>query len=337
MGISGISLSMYYKNPVMIAWSTPGAALLVTSLPGIPMNEAIAAFLFSSALITLCGVTGWFDHIMKLVPQALASAMLAGVLLRFGLDVFVAMESDFPLVGLMLVVYITGKHLLPRYAIPLTFMSGVIVASLMGSIQPIHLEPSFTRPVFVMPVFSITTLIGVGIPLFVVTMASQNVPGIAVLRSHGYQTPASPLIGWTGFTGMLLAPFGGFAFNLAAITAAICMGKDVDPDKSRRYLAAIWAGVFYIIAGLFGASVTVLLSAFPVELIMAIAGLALLGTIANSLNNALSDESLREASILTFAITASGMSLLSIGSAFWGLLVGLFIYGLINRKQKTKC
>jgi len=186
-------------------------------------------------------------------------------------------------------------------------------------------------------VFSITTLIGVGIPLFVVTMASQNVPGIAVLRSHGYQTPASPLIGWTGFTGMLLAPFGGFAFNLAAITAAICMGKDVDPDKSRRYLAAIWAGVFYIIAGLFGASVTVLLSAFPVELIMAIAGLALLGTIANSLNNALSDESLREASILTFAITASGMSLLSIGSAFWGLLVGLFIYGLINRKQKTKC
>ena len=337
MGISGISLSMYYKNPVMIAWSTPGAALLVTSLPGIPMNEAIAAFLFSSALITLCGVTGWFDHIMKLVPQALASAMLAGVLLRFGLDVFVAMESDFPLVGLMLVVYITGKHLLPRYAIPLTFMSGVIVASLMGSIQPIHLEPSFTRPVFVMPVFSITTLIGVGIPLFVVTMASQNVPGIAVLRSHGYQTPASPLIGWTGFTGMLLAPFGGVAFNLAAITAAICMGKDVDPDKSRRYLAAIWAGVFYIIAGLFGASVTVLLSAFPVELIMAIAGLALLGTIANSLNNALSDESLREASILTFAITASGMSLLSIGSAFWGLLVGLFIYGLINRKQKTKC
>ncbi len=337
MGISGISLSLYYKNPVMIAWSTPGAALLVTSLPGIPMNEAIAAFLFSSALITLCGVTGWFDHIMKLVPQALASAMLAGVLLRFGLDVFVAMESDFPLVGLMLVVYITGKHLLPRYAIPLTFLSGVIASSLMGSIQPIHLEPSFTRPVFVMPVFSITTLIGVGIPLFVVTMASQNVPGIAVLRSHGYQTPASPLIGWTGFTGILLAPFGGFAFNLAAITAAICMGKDVDPDKSRRYLAAIWAGIFYIIAGLFGASVTVLLSAFPVELIMAIAGLALLGTIANSLNNALSDDSLHEASILTFTITASGMSLLSIGSAFWGLLVGLFIYGLINHKQKRKC
>ena len=333
MGISGISLSLYYKNPVMIAWSTPGAAMLVTSLPGVPINEAIGAFLFSSALITLCGITGWFDYIMKLVPQALASAMLAGVLLRFGLDVFSAMENNFLLVGLMLIVYISGRHLLPRYAIPLTFVSGVITASLMGSIQPIQLQASLTMPVFVMPEFSLTSLIGVGIPLFVVTMASQNVPGIAVLRSHGYQTPASPLISWTGVTGILLAPFGGFAFNLAAITAAICMGKDVDPDKSRRYLGAIWAGVFYIIAGLFGASVTVLFFAFPRELIMAIAGLALLGTIAKSLGIALEDESNHEASILTFAITASGMSLLSIGSAFWGLVVGLFIYELTKRQK----
>ncbi len=334
MGISGISLSLYYKHPVMIAWSTPGAALLVTSLPGIPMSEAIGAFLLSSVLITLCGITGWFNHIMRLVPQALASALLAGVLLRFGLDIFVAMESDFTLVGLMLISYIGAKHLLPRYATPLTFLTGVVAAGFMGSIETVQLEASFTRPVFVMPEFSLATLIGVGVPLFVVTMASQNVPGIAVLRGHGYQTPASPLISWTGFTGILLAPFGGFAFNLAAITAAICMGKDVDSDQGRRYMAAIWAGIFYIIAGLFGAGVTGLFSTFPQELIMAIAGLALLGTIANSLNNALKDESTHEASILTFAITASGMSLLTIGSAFWGLLVGLLIYGLVSFRQK---
>jgi benzoate membrane transport protein len=335
MGISGISLSLYYKNPVMIAWSTPGAALLVTSLPGIPLNEAIGAFLFSSVLITLCGVTGLFDHIMKWVPQPLASAMLAGVLLPFGLDIFVAMETDFLLVGVMLLSYISGKHLLPRFAIPFTFLVAITVASFTGSIQPIQLQTSLTVPIFVMPVFSLSTLISVAIPLFVVTMTSQNVPGIAVLRAHGYQTPASPLISWTGLTGVLLAPFGGFAFNLAAITAAICMGSDVDHDKRLRYLAAIWAGIFYIIAGLFGASVTLLLAAFPKQLIMAIAGLALLGTIANSLHNALSDDALREASIFTFAITASGISLFSIGSAFWGLTVGLAIYALVIRKQRS--
>lgn len=326
MGVSSACLTLWYRQPILIAWSTPGAALLVTSLPGIPMSDAIGAFLFSSFLLTLCGVTGWFEKIMNVVPQSLAAALLAAVLLRFGLDAFVALEADFTLVGIMLVIYLLTKQLLPRYVIPLTFLSGIIVAAFQGSLTDISLDFTFTTPVFVMPSFDIATLIGVGIPLFVVTMASQNVPGLAALRTHGYQAPASPLIAWSGATGLALGPFGGFAFNLAAITAAMCMGKEVHPDPDKRYPAVLWASIFYTMAGIFGAALTGLFIAFPAALIMAIAGLALLSTIANSLEVALRTETERDAAILTFAVAASGLTLLSIGAPFWGLVVGMAAY-----------
>lgn len=334
MGVSSACLTLWYKQPILIAWSTPGAALLVTSLPGIPMSDAIGAFLFSSFLLTLCGVTGLFEKIMNVVPQSLAAALLAAVLLRFGLDAFVALEADFSLVGAMLLVYLLTKQMLPRFVIPLTFLAGIIVAALQGSLSDISLDFTFTTPVFVMPSFDIPTLIGVGIPLFVVTMASQNVPGIAALRTHGYQAPASPLIGWSGATGLVLGPFGGFAFNLAAITAAMCMGKEVHPDPEKRYPAVLWASFFYTSAGVFGAALTGLFIAFPAALIMAIAGLALLSTIANSLDVALRTEEERDAAILTFAIAASGLTLLSIGAPFWGLVVGMAAY-LIKKRMTS--
>ncbi|USG60820.1 benzoate/H(+) symporter BenE family transporter [Sneathiella marina] len=334
MGVSSACLTLWYRQPILIAWSTPGAALLVTSLPGLPMSDAIGAFLFSSFLLTLCGVTGWFEKIMNVVPQSLAAALLAAVLLRFGLDAFVALEADFSLVGLMLVVYLLTKQLLPRYVIPLTFLSGIAVAALQGSLVGISLDFTFTTPVFVMPSFDLATLIGVGIPLFVVTMASQNVPGLAALRTHGYQAPASPLIAWSGATGLALGPFGGFAFNLAAITAAMCMGKEVHPDPEKRYPAVLWASIFYTLAGVFGAALTGLFIAFPAALIMAIAGLALLSTIANSLEVALRTDSERDAAILTFAVAASGVTLLSIGAPFWGLVVGMAAY-LFKRRFST--
>ncbi|MEH6403603.1 MAG: benzoate/H(+) symporter BenE family transporter [Sneathiella sp.] len=330
MGISGIALSLWYRTPIIVAWSTPGAALLVTSLPGIPMSEAIGAFILCSALLMICGITGWFEKIMEFVPQSLASAMLAGVLLRFGLNTFLAIETQFIMVGLMLTTYILGKRYFPRYVIPVTFAIGAAYASYLGLVDATKLDVALTIPVLTLPTFNITTLIGVGIPLFIVTMASQNIPGVAVLRAHGYKTPASPLIGWTGFTGIIFAPFGGFAFNLAAITAAICMGDMVDPDKKKRYQAAVWAGIFYILMGLFGATVASLFTLFPIELVMAIAGLALLGTIGNSLKIALDSEPEREAAFITFAITASGMSLLTIGAPFWGLIAGLIVYYFAN-------
>jgi len=328
MALTSIGLSLRYRTPVLTAWSTPGAALLVTGLAGLSLNEAVGVFLFSSALITLCGVTGWFDRLMRHLPSPLAAAMLAGVLFQFGLQLFDALQQQLLLVGAMLAAYLLVRQLLPRYVIPVTLLIGLLIAGGQGLLQVEALSWQLAKPIWTTPEFSITALIGVGIPLFIVTMASQNIPGLAVLRANGYDTPASPLITGTGLTGLLLAPFGGFAFNLAAITAAICMGREADPDPARRYLATIWAGLFYLLTGLFGATVAALFAAFPSELVMAIAGLALLGTIGNSLGTALADTQSRDAALLCFLVTASGLTLGGVGSAFWGLAVGLFAHHL---------
>ncbi|MCA1939239.1 MAG: benzoate/H(+) symporter BenE family transporter [Dechloromonas sp.] len=325
MFATSVGLSLWFKAPVLTAWSTPGAALLAVGLSGVPMSEAIGAFLFASALIVVCGVFGLFEAIMRHVPKSLAAALLAGVLARFGMALFTSLSSELLLVGAMFAVYFAGRRWLPRYAVPLAFLVGLLLAAASGMIHAEAVSLTLALPVWTTPTFSLTTLIGVGLPLFIVTMASQNVPGLAVLRANGYQTPASPLITWTGVTGLLLAPFGGFAFNLAAITAAICMSPAADPDPAQRYRASVWAGVFYLFTGLFGATVAALFGALPAALIAAIAGLALLGTIGNSLGAALADEREREAALVTFLATASGMSLFGIGSAFWGLVLGLLV------------
>jgi benzoate membrane transport protein len=334
MGITCIGLSLYFRSPVLTAWSTPGAALLATALVGLPMSDAIGAFIFASALLTICGATGWVESLMKHVPKTLAAAMLAGVLLRFGLGVFISLGSQLWLVAVMLLIYLAGRRMNSRYTIPLTFLGGLVWAAQGGLIQYQAVTLTLARPIFTAPTFTLSTLVGVGIPLFIVTMASQNVPGIAVLRANGYQTPVSPLIGWTGLTGLLLAPFGGYQFNLAAITAAICMSPEADRNPDQRYLAAVWAGIFYLITGLLGATVVSVFTALPKELVAAIAGIALLGTIGNSLTSALLDERERDAALITFLVTASGLTLGGIGSAFWGLLLGLVVLKLVPPVKK---
>jgi len=323
MGLTSAGLSLYFRTPVLTAWSTPGAALLVTALSGVPINEAIGIFIFSSGLILLCGITGWFEKIMHHVPMSLAGAMLAGVLLQFGIDLFKVMESNLLLVGLMLATFIVIKLAVPRYTIPIVLLTGTVTALFQGQLNIEVLNWQLSTPLWVTPAFNPQTIIGVGVPLFIITMASQNVPGVAVLRANGYDTPVSPLLTWTGFTGVVLAPFGGFSYNLAAITAAICMGNEAGHDRSRRYMASVWAGGFYLLTGLFGSTIASLFAAFPTALVMAIAGLALLSTIGNSLSAALADPGEREAALLTFLVTASGLNLLGISSAFWGLCIGL--------------
>lgn len=332
MALTCIGLSLYFRTPILTAWSTPGAALLITGLAGLSMSQAIGVFLFNSLLIAIVGFSGWFDRIMKHVPKTLAAAMLAGVLLRFGMDVFVVFPTQWLLVGVMLGCYLIGRRLFPIYAVPITFFIGMLVAASQGLILLDSVSVSIAQPMWITPVFDWTSLLGVGLPLFIVTMASQNVPGLAVLRANGYTTPASPLIGWTGLTGLLLAPFGGFSFNLAAITAALCMSKDADPDPKKRYMAAVWAGLFYLATGILGATVVSLFAAFPRALIVAIAGLALLGTIGNGLAAALSDEKEREAALVTFLVTASGVTMIGIGSAFWGLLLGMATAWINHRR-----
>ncbi len=324
MGATCIGLSLRYRIPVVTAWSTPGGALLATSAAGLPMSAAIGAFLVSGALLLLFGVTRWFERGMSRIPLPIASGMLAGVLLRFGMDTFVAMKTRFVLALAMFVAYLVGRRLWPRWSVVGVLVLGAGIAAVQGALDlgGVHLE--LARPVFTAPTFTVGAVVGVAIPLFVVTMASQNVPGVAVMRASGYgDAPVSPLISWTGATTVLLAPFGGYAFNLAAITAAICMGREAHEDPRRRYVAAVAAGAFYALTGVFGATVGALFAAFPRELVMAVAGLALVNTIGAGLAAAVRDDSAREPALLTFLVTASGVSLFGIGSAFWGLVAGL--------------
>ena len=336
MGVSCIGLSLYYRIPILTAWSTPGAALLITTLGNFTLAEAIGAFVISSLLITLCGISGWFDRLMKHIPAPLAAAMLAGVLLRFGLDLFKVAPQDPLLLGTLLLAFLLGRHLWPRYTMVLVLGVGMLICSVRGDLQLTTLHWQLASPVWTWPTFSLDALFGIALPLFIVTMTSQNMPGIAILRAHGYQPSTSSLISWTGLTGLLLAPFGGYAFNLAAITATICMGKEVDPDTKRRWPAAVWAGCFYLVTGCFGSTVAALFSAFPAALVTCVAGLALLGTIGSSLHSALQQDEAREAALLTFIITASGISLLGIAAACWGLLIGLAIYQFQPYRQRNQ-
>ncbi len=326
MGLCTVLPSLYYKKPIMVAWSTPGAAVLATAgiAGGFSMAEAVGAFMVSAALITLCGLTGWFGKVMNRIPVAIASALLAGVLARFGIQGFTAAQTALPLVLLMLVVYLAGRRFTPRYAVVATLLAGIVYAALRGELAWSAVSLALTMPIFVMPQFSFNAMVSLAIPLFVVTMASQNLPGVAAIRATGYegQIPVSKVITLTGLATLVLAPFGAFALNLSAITAAIVMGKEAHPDPQKRYTAAVSCGLIYLVVGAFGAAVTSLLAAFPKELVAAIAGLALLGTIGAGLAAAVKDESHREAALITFLVTLSGVVIAGIGSAFWGVVAG---------------
>lgn len=335
MALTCIGLSWYYKAPVITAWSTPGAALLATSLQGLSIEQAIGVFIFTAALGLIIGITGWFEKLTKLIPLPLASAMLAGILLQFGFAIFSSMQSQWLLVGSMCLVYLVAKTFVPRYAILLVMLSGIVSVILSGNLDLSAVTLSLAQPVWVMPEFSISALIGVGLPLLLVTMASQNIPGVAVLRASGYQTPISPLISSTALSTLLLAPWGAFSINLAAITAAICTGTEAHPEPQKRYIAGIAAGVFYLLAGLAGATVVALFAAFPKEMVAALAGLALISTIAANLATTTSEPKYRDAAVITLLVTASGASFFGLASAFWGLIAGA-VTVLIQRSRNER-
>jgi benzoate membrane transport protein len=328
MGITCVALSWRYKQPVVTAWSTPGAAMLITAASGMPMAEVVGAFVVSSLLVMAVGFSGVFERFMHRIPLPLAAGMLAGVLLRLGLDVFVTMSQQWPLPLLMTVVYLMARRWQPRYAVVLSLLAGTAMAAWQGDVHWQSIDWQWAQPVWVTPSFSVAALIGMALPLFIITMAAQNIPGVAAMKAHGYAPPLSPVMGWIGVVNVLLAPFGAFALNLAAITASICSSEEAHADKAKRYTAAMSAGMFYILMGLAGASVVSLFAALPKALVMVIAGLALFGTIANALANSLQDISTREPALITFLVTASGFSLWGIGAAFWGLVAGGIAWGL---------
>ena len=334
MGLCTLVPSLILRKPVMVAWSTPGAAVLATAglAGGFSMAQAVGAFMVCALLITLCGVTGWFERIMHRLPIALASGLLAGVLARFGLQAFAAAQTNLPLVLVMLGTYLVSKRASPRYAVPLTLLVAIIFVAFQSGFTGSSIGFNLATPVFTTPSFTWSAVISLALPLFVVTMASQNLPGVAAIQAAGYAKPMgktqaegiplSKIITLTGVATLVLAPFGAFALNLSAITAAICMGREAHPDPERRYMAAASCGFLYVLVGLFGAVIMGALAAFPKELIAAIAGLALLGTIGNAMATAVRDEFHREAALITFLVTLSGVSIAGVGSAFWGVVAG---------------
>lgn len=326
MGVSTLALTLWYRVPVLTAWSTPGAALLATSLPGTSLNEAVGVFIFASLLILICGATGLFARLMRVIPPTLSAAMLAGVLLRFGLEAFTSLQGHFLLSGSMFLAWLLAKVFAPRYAVVAAMLAGLAICLVGGEINANAVPVSVVIPEFTAPAFSLTSLLGIGVPFFLVTMASQNAPGVATLKASGYNIPVSPLMVVTAAIALLLAPFGVFSVCIAAITAAICQSGEAHPDKDKRWMAAAAAGVFYLIAGIFGGSISALLTALPLAWIHTLAGLALLGTIAGSLYQGLNHERERDAAIVTFLVTASGVNLLGVSSAFWGLVAGGFCY-----------
>ena len=332
MGVTSLGLSLWYRQPVLTAWSTPGAAVLAVS-QGVTLPEATGAFIVCALLIVVFGYSGWFERLMAKIPLALASALLAGVLARFALDAVGAVAQAPVLVLAMALSYLLGRRWWPRWSVPVVLLVGMAVAAWQGQLQLSSVDWTWAVPVWVSPSWSWAAMVSVALPLFVVTMASQNLPGVAAQRACGYEIPISPVVGATGLASFLLAPFGGYALNLAAITAAICMGKEAHADPGRRYTASVAAGLLYIALGLAGGTIVSLMAAFPQALILAVAGLALLGTMASGLAVAVKEEQHREAALLTFLVTLSGVTLMGVGSAFWGVVVGGLAQCLWTRRQ----
>jgi len=321
-GITCILLSIWFKAPIITAWSTPGVVLLVSSWSTYSYTDAIGAFIFSALIITFLGFTGIFEKMMNRIPYSITTAMLAGILLNFGVEVFTSLRNLPELVFPMILCYLLFKRFSPRYTVVITLFLGLLITYFTGNLKTDSIDISLVNPIFTIPTFSLDALIGIGVPLCIITMASQNAPGIGVLRADGYNVPISPLVTTTGIFSILLAPFGSHAINLAAITAAICTGKEAHEDKNKRYIAGISCGLFYLIFGLFGAAIASIFQALPGEFIATIAGLALFASLSSSLASAM-EGTQKESALITFLVTISGISFLGIGAAFWGLIAGI--------------
>lgn len=330
VGITGIYLSMRFREPIITAWSTPAAAFLVTALATTPYREAVGAFILSAIAFIVLGLSGYFERVVRLIPQPIASALLAGVLLQFGIGAFRGATMDPVLVSLLIASYIILKRIIPRYAVVGILIVGISFLILQNKIAFSDVSLEFAAPVFTMPVFSLNASLSMALPLFLITLTGQYVPGLLVLRNDGFKTSADPIVTVTGLGSLIMAPFGSHAFNLAAITAAIATGNEAHESPSKRWIAGIAAGLFYILVGIFGVTLAAVFMAFPSTFITTLAGLALLGTIGGSLAGAVSEPSTREAAVITFLASAANIKLFGIGGAFWGLLIGLLAYLVLN-------
>ena len=333
-GVSGLLLSWWLKQPIITAWSAPGTALLLTLFPGVGMPEVVGAYLTAAVIVIVIGISGYFEKIVRFIPTGIAAGMMAGILFQFGMQAFRA-SMDLPsVVFAMVAAYLISKRLWPRYTIVLVALTGFAVAFAMGTTNLQVLALTVATPVFVAPQFSIGVFFSFTVPLVLVSLTGQYLPGMAVLQLAGYRTPSTAVVTGTGLASLLTACFGGITIVLAAITAALCTGKDAHPDASKRYIAGIANGIFYLVGGAFAGSIVQVFTAFPSALIAALAGLALIGAIVSNIRILAGEGAYVEPSVITFLATASGMSLFGLGAAFWGVVFGMASYWLLGKPQK---
>ncbi len=335
-GAFGILLSLLYRMPVVVAWPTAGAALLVLSLPSYTFQEAIGAYIVAGAVIALVGFSGLFSRAIALVPKPVVMGMLAGVLLRFGVGLFAALPGAPGMVTAIIVTFLLLRRV--RFKAPLigALAVGVVIAALDGSLNLQGVTLELAAPLWTTPVFTLGALLGLTVPLVALALTSQYAPGLAVVRSYGYNLPIDGALLLTGIGSILIAPFGGHGMTIAAITAAIAADPDANPDPDRRYAAGVSTGAFYMIFGLFGATAIEFFTGLPAPLIAAVTGLALAGTIMNALAASMSDEHGREGGLMALLCTAANFTLLGIGAPFWGLLFGMLTNWLLTWRVKPR-
>jgi len=336
IGITGVWLSYKYKEPIITAWSTPGVAFLASALVFTPYSEAIGAYMISAIGFIILGVSGMFDRLIQYIPPGISAGLLAGILLQFGIAAFGGAEIDPAFVIMLFFTYIVLKRLLPRFAIVGILVVGSLSLVLFNKVDFTGVGLDFALPVFTMPEFSISSLLGVALPLFIITLTGQYIPGMLILRSDGFKTSANPILTVTGIGSLIMAPFGSHAFNIAAISSAICTGPDAHENQSKRYIAGIICGTLYIVVGIFGVTLVTLFLILPSTFIATLAGLALLGTIGSSLADAMKDPAGREVALITFLATAANVTLLGVGGAFWGLVAGMLAHLVINFRTFRK-
>lgn len=335
IGLSGLLLSWKFKYPVATSWSTAGLALIIATGSGYSLNEAIGAFLVCGVLTAILGFLGVFEKILSYIPQSLTSAMLAGVLLKFGIEIFTQLKNAWGFILSLLLIYIISKKVLPRYCIVITVLGGFIICPWFMTFQLPDLSWSFTHPIWTTPKFTLSALLGLAIPLFIINMASQYLPGLAMIKSYGYTPHVRQLVGWTSLSNAFFAPFGAFSTNIAAISAAVSLDDQAHPDPQKRYIAGMSCSLFYIVMGLFASTLTTLLMSFPGVFITSLAAIALFGTIGHNISLAFEKIEQREAALMTFLFSASGVQFLGIGSAFWGLVFGCVVHVIFNLKRKS--
>lgn len=334
--VSGIVLSAWLKVPVVTAWSAPGTALLVTLFPSLSLNEAVGAYITAAVIIFVIGITGLFDALVQRIPKGIAAGMMAGILFQFGLGAFQAIETT-PLLAVgMVLAYLVFRRMAPRYALVLLLITGVILAVTLEGASLLGVRWTMAVPQVITPEWSWNSTLSLALPLVLVSLTGQFLPGMAILRAAGYRTPARPIIGVTSLVSLPFALFGGITTVVAAITAALCTGKDAHEDPDKRYVAGIANGLFYLVGGLFAGAIVSLFTSLPSAFVTVLAGLALIGAISGNLATALGDEQHREVAVMTFIATASNMSLFGLSSAFWGVVIGGVAYIILGARLQRR-